>query len=223
MLVEAEVWTVARTDQGNAILIRPKNADVAVPIFIAQLETHSILIGLGRVPVQRPLTHDLILSILESMEISVGRVEINDLKEGTFYARLVLMRNNEEYVIDARPSDSIALAVRVKCPIYISETVVDEASIPIEMIGDQPQAVNPMETDEETGQQTPAGTGLEIMEDEEQESEQEPEHEALEPSSESSKLDQLKKKLEQAVENENYEEAAHLRDQINEIENGPSI
>ncbi|RKX74965.1 MAG: hypothetical protein DRP87_15690, partial [Spirochaetes bacterium] len=124
MLVEAEVWTVARTDQGNAVLIRPVGGDVAVPIFIGQLEAQSILIGMGNVPMPRPLTHDLFLSVLERMGITIERVEITELKEGTFYAQLILNRNGETVVIDSRPSDSIALAVRDKCPIYISEAVV---------------------------------------------------------------------------------------------------
>ena len=61
MLVEAEIWTIARTDQGNAVLVRPIGSESAVPIFIGQLEAQSILIGLGNVPMPRPLTHDLFL------------------------------------------------------------------------------------------------------------------------------------------------------------------
>ena len=125
MLLEAEIWTVARTDQGNAVLVRPSGSEVAVPIFIGQLEAQSILIGLGNVPMPRPLTHDLFLSVLEQVHVTVKRVEVTALKNDTFYAQLILEQNGQEIIIDARPSDSISLAVRVKCPVYIEESVVD--------------------------------------------------------------------------------------------------
>ena len=88
-LVKAEIWTIARTDQGNAVLVRPIGAEIAVPIFIGQLETQSILIGFGDVAVPRPLTHDLMLSVVRRMGSELLRIEINDLKDGTFFARLV--------------------------------------------------------------------------------------------------------------------------------------
>jgi bifunctional DNase/RNase len=65
MLVEAEIWTVVRTDKGNAVLVKPIGSERAVPIFIGQLEAQSILIGLGSVPMPRPLSHDLFISVLE--------------------------------------------------------------------------------------------------------------------------------------------------------------
>src|SRR5512137_854689 len=70
MLVPAEVWTVAKAEQGNAVLVRPLGLDVAVPIFIAPLEAQSIMIGLGSVKMPRPLTHDLFLTTLENLEAS---------------------------------------------------------------------------------------------------------------------------------------------------------
>ena len=181
MLVPAEVWTLAKTDQGNAVLIKPKGADIAVPIFIGQAEAQSILIGLGEVEIQRPLTHDLLISTLRNLNTYVRRVEITDLSEGIFYGRLVVTKSGKEISIDARPSDCIAVAVRVKCNIYIDESVVDEAGISITIInepGEYPFDMNKKDTE----------------------------------------LNKLKKQLDIAVEEENYEEAAKLRDKIKEIE-----
>ena len=96
MLVPAEVWTVAKAEQGNAVLVRPLGLDVAVPIFIAPLEAQSILIGLGSVKMPRPLTHDLFISVLESLESSVNRVEITSLKDSTYYAKLILESEGAE-------------------------------------------------------------------------------------------------------------------------------
>ncbi len=135
-LVEAEVWTVARTEQGNAILVRPMGSERAVPIFVGQLETQSILLGFGGVIMPRPLTHDLVLNMLQNLGAHILRIEINELRDGTFYSRIILERTGEKMEIDARPSDAIALAVRIKCPIYISENIVEEAGISIELVVD---------------------------------------------------------------------------------------
>ena len=134
MLVEAEIWTIARTEQGNAVLIRPIGSESAVPIFMGQLEAQSILIGLGSVPMPRPLTHDLFIKIFNQLKTTILRIEINSLKDGTFFAKLILKSEKEELTIDCRPSDAIGLAVRKKCSIYIAEEIVDEAGIPLSSI-----------------------------------------------------------------------------------------
>lgn len=195
MLVEAEIWTVARTEQGNAVLVRPLGTEVAVPIFIGQLEAQSILIGMGNVPMPRPLTHDLFLSVLDKMEIKIVRIEIIELKEGTFYAQLILKEKGKDIVIDSRPSDSIALAVREKCPIFIDESVIDEASVPVSVITEgKTEKEGEPELQEETGPQ-----------------------EEPKPDSE---LAEMQTKLNKAIEEENYEEAARIRDKINDYNQG---
>jgi uncharacterized protein len=185
MLVEAEVWTIARTDQGNAVLVRPVGSDTAVPIFIGQLEAQSILIGMGNVPMPRPLTHDLFLSVIQKVGVTIERIEITELKEGTFYAQLIVKQQGQQLIVDARPSDSIALAVRDKCPIFIDEEVVEEAGIPVSTITDQVS-------------------------------------ETAEDDTKAMKLEKLEKELEKAVEEENYEEAARIRDLISEYKNADS-
>jgi uncharacterized protein len=136
MLVPAEVWTVARSEQGSAVLIRPVGSDIAVPIIIGQWEAHSIMIGISNHTVPRPLTHDLLLSTVKKFHSKVIRIEITDLKDRTFYGRLIITQNGKDVSIDARPSDCIALAVRVKCPIYIDESVVDEAGVSVNIINE---------------------------------------------------------------------------------------
>lgn len=180
MLVPAEVWTVAKAEQGSAVLIKPIGSEVAVPIFIGPLEAQAILIGLANHKMPRPLTHDLLLATLNQLEVKVSRIEITELKEGTFYARLVLNRSGADVSMDSRPSDCVALAVRAKCPIFIDEGVVDEAGIPISAA--------------EAGGKATKATEIE------------------------SQVVYLQKQLEKAVEDENYEEAALLRDQITELQ-----
>ncbi len=181
MLVEAEIWTVARTDQGNAVLVRPLGSEVAVPIFIGQLETQSILIGLGNVPMPRPLTHDLFLTMMNTIGISLERIEVTNLKEGTFFAQLLMKKDDQEISLDTRPSDALGIAVRARCPIFISEAVVDEAGIPISSITDQAEKSEESVTDK-------------------------------------SERERLEEDLRFAVEKENYEEAARIRDRIRELD-----
>ena len=187
MLVPADVWTVAKAQEGNAVLIRPTGQDVAVPIFIDQGIAHSILIGMGDVKVPRPLTHDLFLSALKQLQIHVSRIEITEIRDQTFYARLILLEQDQkEMIIDSRPSDCIALAVRVKCPIFIDEEVIHAAGISVNQVAGGEKEPVPAVTE---GQ----------------------------PRDES-ELDRLKRELDEAVQEENYEDAARLRDRIQEIE-----
>jgi uncharacterized protein len=96
----------------------------ALPIWIGVFEAEAISRGLEEVVTLRPMTHDLMKQILDTFRVSVKQVVIHDLKENTFYANLYLDVGGKEIVVDSRPSDAIALAVRVKAPIYIAETVI---------------------------------------------------------------------------------------------------
>ncbi len=195
MLVEAKIWTVAKTDQGNAVLVKPVTEEKAVPIFIGPLEAQNILLGLGEVEIPRPLTHDLMLHMLRELKTSLVRVVIHTLSEGTYYANLVLEQDGRLVEIDARPSDGLALAVRASCSIWIESALVEEAGIDI----DQLQQAAP-----------PGGETDEMDSVDERESalldEEEPEAEQI--------LARLKEQLEALVAQENYEEAARVRDEI---------
>jgi bifunctional DNase/RNase len=142
-MAESEIWTIAHTDQGDAVLIRPLGMDISVPIFIGQFEAQAILIGLGEVVIKRPLTHDLFLDLVRHSGFTLFRVEIYDLKNNTFHARLLLSGNayseKKPLVLDARPSDAFALSVRCKCPIFISRKVVELAGVPLDLFADDPE------------------------------------------------------------------------------------
>jgi hypothetical protein len=205
--VEAEIWTVAQTDQGNVVLVRPKGSEIAVPIFIGQLETQSILIGMGGVEVPRPLTHDLFINLLNALGVLISRVEIHDLREGTFYARLVLVFQSKEIVVDSRPSDAIGVAVRSLCPVFIAESVVEEAGISVNLVtgmrGGEAEAnlFDERRTDvpsEDSERQKPAGAPMPMSSDE--------------------RVKSLRAELEEAIAEEDYERAAVLRDKLKELE-----
>ncbi len=209
-LVEAEIWSVARTDQGNAVLIRPIGSDVAVPIFIGPLETQSIVIGLGGVQVPRPLTHDLAMEIIRRSGRAVARVEICDLKEGTFFARLVLSGPAGEELIDSRPSDALALAVRAGCPVFIAEHVVEEAGVPTDLMS--PDAMSKASPLKDLGPEGLSGNALPKIAGAGDINTAAPGG----PLGEERR--RLSEELARAVEAEDYERAAILRDRLRELE-----
>ncbi len=113
----------------SPVIFLENEEERVLPIYIGAAEAFSIQTALENVPYPRPLTHDLLLNILEGLDSKVERVLIDDLNDGIFFARLIIKRNGETYEFDARPSDSIAIAVRCKAPIFVSKEVMEKASI----------------------------------------------------------------------------------------------
>jgi bifunctional DNase/RNase len=109
------------------VLLRESEGERYLPIWIGQPEAASIALALQGVVTPRPMTHDLMKSILEEMAVQVNNIVITELREGTFYAVINLQRNGDAYEVSSRPSD--ALAVRLGCKIFASEDVLAEASI----------------------------------------------------------------------------------------------
>lgn len=110
-------------DEGDFI------GDDVLPIWIGHAEAMAILLGIQGAEPPRPLTHDLMRGIFETLGFYLERVEITRLEEGTFYAALVLRGEERRVVVDARPSDSMALAVRVGCPIVLAQEIWEEAAV----------------------------------------------------------------------------------------------
>jgi len=150
------------------------------PIIIGQLEAQVISILLEGLEVVRPLTHQLIYKILEEAELKIDKVEIVDFKQGIFYSNLSLKGEFKNIKLDARPSDSIALAIQANSKIYIKEQLLKEICIPMEdnLLEESPKEIE---------------KPLNLVE--------------------------LEKQLQSAIEKEDYEVAANLRDQIEKFKN----
>jgi bifunctional DNase/RNase len=121
VLVEVVVWTLA-VDQKNrvpVVILKDLAGDRKLPIWIGPQEASVIAMELADRKFQRPLTHDLLTSVLKGLGARIQRVEISDLIENTFYAKIFLDHGGEILCIDARPSDSIALALKAKARIYV--------------------------------------------------------------------------------------------------------
>lgn len=120
---------VSLMTQQRVVILKDIESDRYLPIWIGPCEAESITIEMQGVEVARPLTHDLLRSVIQELHGTVRHVQVSDLRSETFFARIALTVDGRQLDIDARPSDAIALAVRAKVPIYVAEKVMDSASI----------------------------------------------------------------------------------------------
>ena len=109
------------------VVLKDESGMIALPIWIGASEAHAIAVQLEQIRLTRPLTHDLAATILGTLGAELLRVEIHDLKDNTFYASLILRRGGENFQIDSRPSDAIALALRAGAGIFVARKVLDFA------------------------------------------------------------------------------------------------
>src|SRR5437867_12289623 len=106
------------------VILKDSGSDTVLPIWVGIYEANAIALEIEKVSTPRPMTHDLIKSVLTGLRTGIRKVVVNDLKEDTFYAVIWLERNGELISIDSRPSDALAIALRLDCPIYVEETVL---------------------------------------------------------------------------------------------------
>lgn len=126
----------------RVVILREKESNRYLPIWIGPPEADSIAMKLQDVQVPRPMTHDLLRTVIGTLGATVSRIIVSDLNEDTFYAKVVLQHNGSTLEIDARPSDAIALAVRTNAPIFANNSVVDEAGVKMDEETGNPQENN---------------------------------------------------------------------------------
>ncbi len=114
------------------VLLKTVDDNRFLPIWIGHPEAAAILMKLQGADTPRPMTHDLLVDILDQVETKCERVSINELRDNTFYASITISVSGSELEIDSRPSDALALAVRVSAPIFVADDVIDESSIEFE-------------------------------------------------------------------------------------------
>ena len=125
MMIRLFVKGIAYDINSNPIiLLTDEKEETVLPIWIGVLEAHAIAVAIEGVPIQRPMTHDLISGIFSRLKVTVGSVVINDMRDDTFYAELHLNTPDGEIVLDSRPSDAIALAIRTSAPVFVNEKLM---------------------------------------------------------------------------------------------------
>jgi bifunctional DNase/RNase len=109
------------------VILRDKDGSKVLPIWVGIFEANAIALQIENIATPRPMTHDLLRNVIEDLKASVQKIVVCDLQENTFYALIYLSVNGDTVAIDARPSDAIALALRTRAPIFVEETVIDNA------------------------------------------------------------------------------------------------
>lgn len=167
-----------------AVVLGERKGQRRLPIVIGSFEAQAIAVAMERMVPNRPLTHDLFKSTLDTFDIQLKEVVINNLLDGIFYARLICVRDSELFEIDSRTSDAIAMAVRFECPIYTYDFILEAAGVVLE--------------EQEDGSLRSAQVTGNLDSD------------AVETLS----MDTLQSKLQEVLEAEDYEMAAKIRDEI---------
>jgi uncharacterized protein len=175
------------TGGAYAILLKEMHGSRRLPIIIGAFEAQAIALEIEGIKPPRPLTHDLLKSFLDNVGATITEVLIDELRENTFYAKIILEMSTLTNEIDARPSDAIALAVRAQSPIFVAESVMDAA------------AFIPSEENDKVTKKTSESEPL--------------------PNTKEAKIAALQTKLREAIESEEYERAAKLRDDIQKLAN----
>ena len=136
MELEIESIRVRQETKQRAIVLRVKESDLYLPIFIGHFEVEAIRLKLMDVEVPRPMTHDLLGSVIGNLGASVQRIIVSELKNDTFFAKIVVDYNGSSIEIDSRPSDALALAVRTNAPIFAEDDVVERAGVSLDVESD---------------------------------------------------------------------------------------
>lgn len=181
-MIAVKVSRISLSNMGFVVFLKAENDNRTLPIFIGAAEAQAIAFMLEQVKPPRPLTHDLIKNMMDNLECRIKRVEVCDLRDNTFYAKLFLEWNGMENELDCRPSDAIALALRFSAPVYVADEVMEAAGVIIK--------------EEESALQKDKGPPKKI-----------------------SPVEALKYRLDKAVAEERYEDAAKLRDELKKLSN----
>ncbi len=171
-----------------AVVLGEVNGKRRLPVVIGGFEAQAIAVAMEQIAPNRPLTHDLFKNTLESFDIDLQEVVINNLLDGVFYAKLVCLKDGEEFEIDSRTSDAIAMAVRFDCPIYTFEFIMDSAGVELED-GDDEETITRGKT--RAPESKKKGVGISSMSEAE-----------------------LQETLDDALAKEDYERAAKIRDEM---------
>ena len=206
-MIEAKVHSLAITDKGFVVMLKPINSERVIPIFIDYLQAQSMATALFNYKMGRPLTHDLINSIFQKCNIRLVNIIIDNVHLDTYYSKLVIEHNGKNEFVDARPSDAIALALRFQVSIFVEEHVIEKAGMIIEDNGSK-----------ELEMKSGIPYNYQVF-DKEANSENKRSDIKLNNENGVKTKEEIQKLLEQAVKEERYEDAAKYRDELNNLNN----
>lgn len=174
-----------------AVVLGEMGGSRRLPIVIGGFEAQAIAVALDNMRPSRPLTHDLMKTICDTFDIQLDHIHITKLQDGVFFSNLVCKRDGELFEIDSRTSDAIAMAVRFECPIYIEESILNEAGVEADPNEEQPLSVGEEKETSTPGGPRPPANYAQMS------------------------VTELNAALKGAIDNEDYELAARIRDELN--------
>jgi bifunctional DNase/RNase len=129
MLIEMKIkgLMVDPTTNMPIVILKDEVEDRMLPIWVGVFEANAIALRMEAIDTPRPMTHDLLRDLLDKLHATVEKIVVNDLKENTYFAHIHLLINGDQHVLDSRPSDAIALALRAEAPIFVEQSVLDQA------------------------------------------------------------------------------------------------
>ena len=190
--VELEIVALSHsvTNSHNyAVVLGEVDGNRRLPIIIGGFEAQAIAVAMEKMAPNRPLTHDLFKNTLDSFDIDLKEIVINNLLDGIFYARMVCLKEGDVYEVDSRTSDAIAMAVRYNCPIYTYDFIMDQAGVVLDEVEGETKADSKRSRKRRS----------------------KPEHDSIESMS----TENLEVLLKKVLAQEDYERAAKIRDEIN--------
>ncbi|MBN1617661.1 MAG: bifunctional nuclease family protein [Spirochaetales bacterium] len=179
----AQIWTISQTDDGNAVYVRPDGSELVLPVYVSEGDVQTILVELTHIMAPRPMIYELFLGTVEALHGRLVRVEIYDVRGGSYLCRAVFMQQGKEISLESRPSDILCLAARVECPVLVCDTLLAQSGVPLSQVSSK--------------------TAKEVV-----------------PGDTPVLSEMLKGELRIALENEEYERAALLRDRLAEMARG---
>ena len=154
MLIPVKVKQIVVDQTLNpVVLLSDQEGTQVLPIWVGPLEAQSIALAMQGILTPRPLTHDLIRSVCENLGVELKQVLVQDIRDGTYYAELYLCQGDKEIIVDARPSDAIALALRSNAPLYITEKVAGYTLSIDELISTEAEELQEMTVDDESDEE----------------------------------------------------------------------
>lgn len=138
-MIPVKIADISLSNLGFVILLQTVEGEKTLPIFIGVPEAQAIAVQFNKLKTPRPLTHDLLKNILTLLDCAISKVVVDDLVDNTFYAKIYLENKQEQFQLDSRPSDAIALALRFEIPIYVEEKVLEQGSIQVKQESEKRQ------------------------------------------------------------------------------------
>ncbi len=218
---KVKIIDISLSKLGFVVLLQSLTEDKTLPIFIGMPEAQAIAVQYNNIKTIRPLTHDLLKNILTLLDCSIDKVIIDDYKEHTYYAKIFFETIKNHYQIDSRPSDAIALALKFDVPIFVENKIMENYSI--KLVKEEEGKEKEKEEEKIIGEEPEEEPVKEANNNEKTTYKDKQQKEKISKEDKKTRINILRKKLKKSIEEERYEDAAFIRDELKKYENYDNV